>query len=51
MERTKDRSRVAKVILRDGASYTLASATGLEPHHLIMSLIGGNKGRLEREKN
>ena len=38
---------VAKPILGMETNATLDFALGLEPHHLIMSMLGGHGGRLE----
>ena len=43
-----DGSRVSNVILETETNSPLASATGLELHQPIMSMIGGHGGQLER---
>ena len=42
---------VANLILGTEHNNLLASTPGLEIHHLIMTMLGGHGGRLEREGN
>ena len=41
----------ANAILGTGPNSPLASAPGLELHHMIMSIIGGQGGRLDRYRD
>ena len=42
---------VANVILGTEPNSSLASAPGLELHHLIINMVGGHRGQLERERD
>ena len=41
---------VASIMLGAGPNAPLASAPGLELHHPIVSMLGGSRDRLERDR-